>query len=158
MRLCGTRCGCCPAVPKRPPRVCPKCRRAVQGRCTHCYPAWHGSSSPPSTARWRRLRSLKLDANPQCEADGCPYPAVEVDHKVPQSVAPQRRYDWTNLQSLCKDCHGIKTRLEALVGRGITPDPDTVPDWVRRSWADWLSHDDSPSHTPDEPEWLVLED
>jgi 5-methylcytosine-specific restriction enzyme A len=77
---------------------------------------WQGSHSPPSTWRWRKLRSAKLDANPRCER--CHQrPATEVDHVVPLAEDPTRRYDWNNLASLCHDCHSEKTKEEARQGK-----------------------------------------
>jgi 5-methylcytosine-specific restriction protein A len=35
--------------------------------------------------------------------------ATLVDHVVPVWVAPDRRLDPTNLQSLDRDCHAVKT-------------------------------------------------
>jgi 5-methylcytosine-specific restriction enzyme A len=77
---------------------------------------WQGSHSPPSTYKWRKLRSLKLDANPICEHCKA-RPATEVDHVTPLSEAPDRRYDWDNLSSLCHDCHSEKTKQEAQHGK-----------------------------------------
>lgn len=58
---------------------------------------------------WRRLSAARI------QADGykcvqCGKFATEVDHIVPiQTPAGwDRRYDWSNLQSLCKTCHNKK--------------------------------------------------
>lgn len=60
---------------------------------------------------WRRLRAAHLREHPNCRR--CGAPAREVDHIVPRSVAPERRLDPTNLQSLCTPCHsGAKQREE----------------------------------------------
>lgn len=104
-------------MPYRAPRACPNCGRLVcKGRCP-CRPAWSGSTSPGSTARWRRLRRTKLDANPHCEWPGCIRPATEVDHIIPLAEAPSSRYVWENLQSLCHDCHEQKTLEDARRGK-----------------------------------------
>lgn len=68
-----------------------------------------------ATARWRRLRALKLAANPLCELcledNGRITPSVDVHHKVSfmSTNDPVRRkflaFDFDNLQSLCKQCH-----------------------------------------------------
>lgn len=66
------------------------------------------------TARWRRLRMLKLVANPLCERcleESRVNIAEDVHHKVSfmSTNDPVRRkylaYDFDNLQSLCKQCH-----------------------------------------------------
>lgn len=44
--------------------------------------------------------------------------AVEVDHITPLRVAPQRKYDLTNLQGLCKSHHSRKTAAEQHQGAG----------------------------------------
>jgi 5-methylcytosine-specific restriction protein A len=99
-------------MPRAAPQVCPYCRGVYLGGRCRCRPQWQGSSSPPSTRRWRKLRSLKLDANPRCEKPGCGRPATEVDKKIPYAEAPELQYDWDNLQSLCHDCHTDKTVTE----------------------------------------------
>lgn len=110
-------------MPRRPPRVCPKCRRLITGNRCVCTPAWHGSTSPTSTRRWRKLREQKLDANPRCECPGCSRPATTVDHIKPLAEARNAaeldvmRYDWDNLQSLCQPDHDVKTAEDAMRGR-----------------------------------------
>lgn len=104
-------------MPKKPGTVCPTCRQArpAGGRCPRCYVPW---SNPPaswaggSTRRWRKLRLVQLRANPFCQWPECGVPAQEVDHVVPLAVAPDRRYDLSNLQSLCTPHHRAKTVAE----------------------------------------------
>jgi 5-methylcytosine-specific restriction endonuclease McrA len=50
---------------------------------------------------WRRLRRAFLMANPWCRPATQDL-ACEVDHRVPIQTAPDRRLDWSNLQSLCR--------------------------------------------------------
>ena len=66
------------------------------------------------TARWRRLREMKLMHDPLCELcleEGRTTPAEDVHHITSfMSVTdPTQRqflaYDYNNLQSLCKVCH-----------------------------------------------------
>jgi 5-methylcytosine-specific restriction protein A len=63
------------------------------------------------TQRWKRLRRLKLQANPLCErcrAEGKVVAATQVDHvlAVERGGAP---FDFDNLMSLCAACHSRKT-------------------------------------------------
>lgn len=73
---------------------------------------------------WRRFRLVFLKHEPlcrHCKQRGEIRSATEVDHIVPLSVAPHRKFDTDNLQPLCKSCHSIKTAAErsgALPHRG----------------------------------------
>jgi 5-methylcytosine-specific restriction enzyme A len=104
-------------MPYAAPKLCPHCRRIYTARRCPCRPQWQGSSSPPSTRRWRYLRGVKLDNNPKCEWPNCGRPATEVDHIVTVAEAPERRYDYFNLQSLCGPHHTEKTAEDALRGK-----------------------------------------
>ena len=73
---------------------------------------------------WRRLSAARI------QADGykcvqCGKFATEVDHIVPiQTPAGwNRRYDWNNLQSLCKTCHNKKHHRFYKGGEGGGPGP-----------------------------------
>ena len=48
----------------------------------------------------------------ECEKAGRVTVAQVVDHRIPIAVAPERRLEWDNLQSLCVECHNRKTRGE----------------------------------------------
>ncbi|WP_210185442.1 HNH endonuclease [Devosia enhydra] len=52
---------------------------------------------------WGQLRADFLRVYPGCKR--CGGPATLVDHIVPIRVAPHRRLDPANLQSLCASCH-----------------------------------------------------
>lgn len=72
-----------------------------------------------SSVQWQKVREMRLRRNPICQdpfgihaRDGRPVTAVEVDHIVPITVAPSRRYDLSNTQSLCRACHSRKTGQE----------------------------------------------
>lgn len=81
-----------------------------------------------NTARWQRVRALKLRECPLCEY--CPparqQTATEVDHfkSIEDGGAP---FDMANLRSSCKPCHSQKTaRGETLHGcdaNGMPRDP-----------------------------------
>lgn len=64
------------------------------------------------TKEWKTLRRYKLSLNPLCEhckkEDIIKY-AIDVDHIIDIQDDPSKRLDITNLQSLCKECHGKKT-------------------------------------------------
>lgn len=68
---------------------------------------------------WRKLRRMKLAANPLCEIQTvCKgmFPenrAVEVDHRIPIRERPDLRLVWSNLQSSCHACHSAKTARES---------------------------------------------
>ncbi|MGW5720794.1 HNH endonuclease [Amycolatopsis sp. NPDC003865] len=90
-------------------------------RCPTCSPSW-GRASPSwsagSTRRWRRLRAAQLASQPLCQRAGCRHLATEVDHVQPLSEGGER-YDPSNLQSLCRDCHQAKTQQESTRARRI---------------------------------------
>lgn len=69
-----------------------------------------------NTERWRRLRAWKFACNPLCEMcleDDKVVPAEDIHHIVSfmSTDDPTQRnflaYDFDNLMSLCKQCHGI---------------------------------------------------
>ena len=77
------------------------------------------------TPEWKRLRKLKLEADPLCvgcHAEHRSVLATTVDHILPIALggAP---LDWGNLQSMCTSHHNAKTarerRTAAQLGRAI---------------------------------------
>lgn len=67
--------------------------------------------------RWYRLRNQFIAENPLCKEcleKGIVRAADEVDHIIPIKVAPHLRLVKSNLQSLCKSCHAIKTWADSL--------------------------------------------
>jgi 5-methylcytosine-specific restriction enzyme A len=80
------------------------------------------SEWPYNTQRWQRLRRLKLQLNPLCEAClqvGRIEPAIAVDHRVPISGRGREARSITEafppldqLASFCASCHNQKTRSE----------------------------------------------
>jgi 5-methylcytosine-specific restriction endonuclease McrA len=101
-------------MPKRPIALIP--RRVQQSHIAAVAPRRIGRRKGVGyDAAWERLRSVHLHDNPLCAAclvwDG--YVAAEhVDHIEPIRLAPDRRLDPSNLQSLCRPCHSRKTYLE----------------------------------------------
>ncbi len=61
--------------------------------------------------RWRKLRDLKLRTDPICEICNSAL-AQEVHHIEPVARAPEREFDWSNLQSVCHDCHVAESAAE----------------------------------------------
>jgi 5-methylcytosine-specific restriction enzyme A len=75
-------------------------------------------------ADWQRLRLAVLDREPFCricEADGRTEAAVLVDHIVPIEDGGER-LDESNLQPLCRLCHGNKTAADLSRRRGSSGD------------------------------------
>lgn len=94
-------------------------------------------------ARWDRLSLRYRRANPWCrfcEQEGADHLADLVDHIMPVELAPELRYEWSNLQSLCTMHHsGLKQRMEIYARqtsqtellRVWCDDPDTRPPGLR---------------------------
>lgn len=64
---------------------------------------------------WQRLRDLHLASSPlcvECQRRGVVAAAIDVDHIRPHEGRDDLRLDPANLQSLCKKCHGAKTKRE----------------------------------------------
>ena len=77
----------------------------------------------PNKQRWDTVRLLVLDRDAwTCTACG-KAGRLEVDHRIPLEDAPDRMYDLTNLQTLCRGCHILKHG-----GRGPSPE---VQEWRR---------------------------
>lgn len=75
-------------------------------------PSYHGWYS---NKRWRVLRMHWLRCNPLCaicQQDDKLTPATVVDHIISHKGNISMFYDTTNLQSLCKRCHDVKTAKE----------------------------------------------
>jgi 5-methylcytosine-specific restriction protein A len=72
-----------------------------------------------SSVRWQRLRPMFLRRHALCND---PYgvhakekrvvPALEVDHIIGIAFRPDLAFTETNLQALCKQCHGRKSAHE----------------------------------------------
>jgi 5-methylcytosine-specific restriction endonuclease McrA len=100
---------------------------------------------PYTTRRWERLRRLKLQTNPLCEAclqEGEITPAEVVDHRIPISERGRKErlvaeafLPLDQLASLCASHHNTKTRAEQL---GQT-------DWMRAG-CDIFGRPNDPDH------------
>ena len=102
---------------------------------------------PYSTARWQRLRQLKLSHDPLCEA--CPgiTTASHVDHVRAISDGGDPFPGMDGLRSLCPSCHSAKTARGAEAGAVRSSKPrrgcdaegnplDTSHPWAERHGAD----------------------
>lgn len=72
-----------------------------------------------NSARWQRVRKMKLSRNPVCEDPyeyhelcGHPEPAIQVHHIVKLIVDIDKAFDMDNLMSLCTGCHARIERDE----------------------------------------------
>ena len=62
--------------------------------------------------QWRSLSKAYRRRHPlcaHCKGRGITTPCDMTDHVVPIRTAWDRRYDPTNMQALCHQCHNIKT-------------------------------------------------
>ena len=109
-------------MPMRPLRPCQHASCGVLVNGTYCEghqrQRWReeGKHRNRKGGRsWRKLRDRKLRANPICQI--CERAlALEVDHIEPVSKAPEREFEWGNLQSACVDCHRDKSAAERATG------------------------------------------
>ena len=106
-------------MPARPARPCPAPRCPNMVPCQihkKKYDRTYGPRLYDSMA-WIRIRDLQLSMEPlcrECAAKGLTVAAIDVDHIV-RLVDGGARLDQANLQSLCRACHGRKSRAEQLV-------------------------------------------
>ena len=66
-----------------------------------------GSSARGYGRDWQRLRGRFLKANPRCVVCGSDVD-VEIDHIIPLERGGES--EWSNLQTLCRTHHAMKTR------------------------------------------------
>lgn len=112
-------------MPRSKTRLCtyPGCKNlTLSSRCEahtkttryHTSPNAKESKRFLNSAAWIKLRDFKLMQTPWCEecAKNKPVsvPATDVDHILPRHTHPSLKLAFSNLQSLCKECHGAKTR------------------------------------------------
>tara|TARA_R110002020_G_scaffold5179_4_gene21926 strand:- start:10010 stop:10357 length:348 start_codon:yes stop_codon:yes gene_type:complete len=100
----------------RAPRVCGHCGKthlsgeecALVAERARARKAKADKNRPNARARgydreWEKARADYLSVYPSCRR--CGSKADLVDHITPIKVAPHRRLDRTNFQSLCTTCH-----------------------------------------------------
>ena len=59
--------------------------------------------------RWRKVRLLKLTNDPLCEMclkEGIITSADAIHHIIPIDIDVSLAYEYTNLMSICHECHG----------------------------------------------------
>ena len=103
------------------PRFCPTCLKTIpHGVRCECqiaatrernrrHDALRGSAASRGyDAEWRSASKTYLRQYPlcaECARNGRATTATLVDHVIPIRLAPHRRLDHTNWQSLCTPCH-----------------------------------------------------
>ena len=112
-------------MPMRPLRPCQHPGCGVLGKGTYCKAhkrqRWREQdTNRPRRGgrRWRKLRDLKLRTNPICEIGLVCNSALatEVHHIESVAKAPEREFEWDNLQSACHDCHVAVSAAERATG------------------------------------------
>ena len=82
--------------------------KPFSGSDRHAYHEVH------NTRRWQGIRKAYLAKNPLCERCKLKNKIKSgevVDHIIPIQDGGEA-WDWSNLQTLCKRCHAIKTNQE----------------------------------------------
>ena len=100
----------CPAhglysKPKGDKSGCPRCKQTK----TKEYDKSHRNKESDKfyhSREWKRVRGLQLSKFPLCKE--CFHPAIIVDHIV-EIKDGGSKLSLSNLQSLCRGCHNIKT-------------------------------------------------
>lgn len=114
-----------PAAPRKvcSCRGCPVCQGrcpelTTGGKCASCLSqsrkAHRGNDYIYSSPRWKGLRRSVLREQPFCCEPGCSELTHDIDHITPIDIDPERKWDRTNLQGLCRSCHSRKTAKEVL--------------------------------------------
>ena len=88
-------------------RICSKGHYYTGDRCNEC----NKTAARGYDHRWRRLSERFRNDNPlcaDCEAAGIVRAAEHVHHIKPLEERPELRLVWSNLVSLCRECHQIR--------------------------------------------------
>jgi 5-methylcytosine-specific restriction protein A len=90
------------------------------------------------TAHWLRTRTRQLSRQPLCQScatQGKVSAATEVDHVFAWNQIGQEAFAVNIFQSLCKNCHTVKTNLEQRGVfrhyKGTTPTDYELRDWYQ---------------------------
>lgn len=121
----------------------PRCKAtSVKGSslCVDHAPAPAPSRAPSradlhyyKSAAWHAIRQSQLSREPLCagcKTQGLIRPASVVDHVIPWRAVGADAFRVNLFQSLCPECHSVKTALEA---RGVCRQFG-VRDWTTADW------------------------
>jgi 5-methylcytosine-specific restriction protein A len=123
-------------MPSRPPHPCSKpgcgaltterfCADHAKAEQQRIDQARGSAASRGYDHRWQKARKLFLNAHPLCAEHGRKgelKSASVVDHIRPHKGDQRLFWDRSNWQSLCKDCHDLKTaRHDGAFGRPVAP-------------------------------------
>lgn len=101
----------CGEIVELPARYCEKHKKLKEEEKKQRGNRWRGSAASRGyDYRWQKFRKSFLMRHPVCAM--CGRLATDVDHIVPLAIAPTRKYDESNLQALCHECHSRKTVKE----------------------------------------------
>ncbi len=103
---------------QKPRTICPRCGILKRGSCAKCGRANERRRGTRQQRgyddTWLKLRAAKVEANPlceECERQGYVKVTDEVHHIIAfKGLGDSLRLDWDNLESLCRECHVVKTR------------------------------------------------
>jgi 5-methylcytosine-specific restriction enzyme A len=90
-----------------------KCGEIVKDKCARCYPSVNHKQTTAERGydhEWRKLSESKRKLDPlceECERKGFSTAAESVHHVVPIRLAPHLRLVWSNLMSVCNECHEL---------------------------------------------------
>ncbi len=102
-------------MPNRPPTLHSRRPKGTRTNAQDYERFRGGARARGYDEAWGRVRLQHLMDEPlcrHCAEAGSVVAADIVDHIVPIAVAPERRLDDTNLQSLCNSCHTVKTNKD----------------------------------------------
>ena len=108
--------------PRSSKRLCPRCKKVIQGKCPTCSVGWTTRPSSnwiPGTysrALWDKTRRAYLRAHPLCEQEDCDELSQEVDHLDGCDYTVDR-YNWDWLRALCTPHHRTRTANQGVAER-----------------------------------------
>lgn len=129
-------------MPSAPPRFCPVCRKALTSEryCPPCAKLKEKSyirtgKAFYATKEWERIRTAQIVRSVFCEwildnGAKCNANAEHIDHWRPLRLGGTNHK--SNLRSLCKRHHGMKTSIECGRLRWTRVHPANIPPELRR--------------------------
>jgi 5-methylcytosine-specific restriction protein A len=113
-------------MPRMPPAQCdaPRCKAPAAPHSRFCVDHTPARAPAPSradgaaykSAAWAQLRAAQLSRAPLCagcQSRGIVTAATVVDHVWPWRAIGPHAFRANRFQSLCPECHSIKTALES---------------------------------------------